>query len=183
MKFFAKGRLRWIFFVMVGLVVATVGLKLGKTKEGEYIDALYARSDFTLIDDADEFFTLKDFPKEKLLLLLFTPDVLNPEVAIAMRPFSSHLKDLQKRGVETMLVTRTNREVARNFKYSAQFRGRMLVDLSGTVGKNIGAWPMPPPSYSWGYALIDNQMRVYWLTIEHNPLTYQVISDQLNKMK
>ena len=176
-------RFRWLPFLVIALVVASVGLYVGKQREGAYIGQLYARTDFTLLDDDNEFFRLRDFAPERLLLLVFTPDELDPELVPAFRDFASHLGDLRRMGVEAMLVSRTNREIARNFKQAARFSGRLLLDTSGTVGRNIGIWPGFDQVSYWGYAVVDAQNHVFWTGTEHRPKTYAELRAELQKLK
>lgn len=178
-----KGRYRWFIFVFVALVVATAGLVLGKRKEGDYLRSLYARTDFMLLTDDDEFFRLRDFPKTKLLLLVFTPDSLVPELVEPFRGFSRRVPDLQQRGVEVMLLTRGNREIARNFKNAAAFPAKLLIDNSGTVGKNLGIWKDLLPVRYWGYAVVDSGLNLYWSATSPGPLTFDEVWNQLQKLK
>jgi peroxiredoxin len=156
---------------------------VGKRREGEFLSKMYARTDFTLLDDDNEFFRLKDFPKEKLLLLVFTPDGLSPSLVETFRAFSARVKDLRAKGVEVMMVSRTNRDTVHNFRNSVFFPGRVLIDTSGTVGRNIGIWDNFLPVDYWGYALVDGSSHVYWTTREPRPLTYDEVWAQLKKMK
>ena len=178
-----KGRLRWLIVLMVSLVVATAGLMLGKRKEGDYLRSLYARTDFMLLSDDDEFFRLRDFPKQKLLLLVFTPDALPPEIVPPFRSFARRVPDLRVKGVEVMVITRENREIARNFLNAAGFSSKLLLDHSGTVGKNLGIWKDNLPVSYWGYAVVDSGLNLYWSDTSPKPLTYDEVWAQLEKMK
>lgn len=167
---------------MAAMVTAGGGLLLGKFKEKDYIAQLYRRQDFTLLDSQGNFFQLAKFPEEKLLLLVFTPDGIHPVFVKAFRELSSHLKELSALDVEVMLITRTSREIARNFKEAAQFQSTLLLDPSGTVGRNIGIWPSPEPVNFWGYALIDNRLQVYWTKTNNYPLNFAQIMTELRKL-
>ncbi|RYZ96513.1 MAG: redoxin domain-containing protein, partial [Proteobacteria bacterium] len=129
-----KGIYRWLGLAFIVLAVIGGGLYVGKQREGDYIKKMYERTDFTLLDDDNEFFRLKDFPKEKLLLLVFTPDILSPELVDTFRVFSKKVPALRAKGVEVMMVSRANREILHNFRSSVYFPGRVLIDTSGTVG-------------------------------------------------
>ncbi len=71
-----------------------------------------------------------------------------------------------------MLVARTNREIARNFKRASHFEGRMLLDPSGTVGRLAGVWPGLEPVEHWGYVLTDRSFQLYWGMLEPAPINF-----------
>lgn len=176
------GRYRWLLIFFAALVTAGGGLFLGKMKEKDYVGEMYARKDFTLMDDQGELFQLAKFPPNKLLLLIFTPDGLPPGQVKPFREFSRKLGELKRLDVESMMVTRTNREVARNFKESAGFPSRMLVDSSGTVGRLVEIWPRPDAVSYWGYALVDNRLHVYWAATSPAPMEYGRLLAELKKL-
>jgi peroxiredoxin len=176
------GRYRWLLIFVAALITAGGGLFLGKMKEKDYVSEMYARKDFTLMDDQGELFQLAKFPHNKLLLLIFTPDSLPPGQVKPFREFSRRLGELKGLDVESMMVTRTNREVARNFKESAGFPSRMLVDSSGTVGRLVGVWPRPDQVAYWGYALVDNRLQVYWAATAPAPMDYGSLLKELKKL-
>lgn len=176
------GRYRWLLIFFAALVTAGGGLFLGKMKEKDYVGQMYARKDFTLMDDKGELFQLAKFPANKLLLLIFTPDGLPPSQVKPFREFSRKLAELQQLDVESMMITRTNREVARNFKEASGFPFRMLVDASGTVGRLVGIWPKPDPVAYWGYAIADNQLHVYWAATSQAPMEYSRLLGELKKL-
>lgn len=178
-----KSAYRWLGLTFVVLLVVGAGLWVGKQREGAYLERLYARTDFTLLDDDNEFFHLHDFPKDRLLLLVFTPDALSPSLVETFRNFSRHVKDLKARGVDVMMVSRTNRDTVHNFRSSVYFPGRVLLDTSGTVGRNIGIWDDFTPVNYWGYALVDGANHVYWTSREENILSYEQVWAQLKKMR
>lgn len=180
MKFFGKSR--WVLVAVATLITATAGLVLGKMKEKNYLGGLYARTDFTLLDDKGEFFQLSKVSPSRLLLLIFTPDAIHPSLVRPFREFSGHLEDLKRLGIDVLMVTRTNREIARNFKEASQFSSRLLVDTSGSVGKNLGIWADLNPVGYWGYALIDNKMRVFWAFSESRPMSYDELIVDLKKI-
>jgi peroxiredoxin len=176
------GRYRWLLVFFAALVTAGGGLFLGKMKEKDYVGQMYARKDFTLMDDKGELFQLAKFPANKLLLLIFTPDALPPAQVKPFREFARKLGELKQLDVESMMVTRTNREIARNFKESSGFTSRMLVDMSGTVGRLVGIWPQPDPVSYWGYALVDNHLQVYWAASSQAPMDYGRLLGELKKL-
>jgi len=180
MSFFKK--FRWIFVVAFALFTATAGLMLGKFKEKDFISGLYERRDFTLLDDQGEFFQLSKQPSSRLLLLVFTPDSIHPSLVAPFREFSGRIDDLKNLGIDSFMVTRTNREIARNFKEAARFPSRLLVDTSGSVGRNIGIWPDMNPVNYWGYAVLDNHMRVFWASTESRPMTFEELLVELKKV-
>lgn len=177
------GNFRWVFILMAALIVAASGLLFGKMREKDFIAKMYERNDFMLLDAKGDFFQLQKFPKNKLLLLIFTPDSIDPRWVKPFKEFSAKVANLQKIGIEVMLITRTNREVARNFAEGAKFPSRLLLDNSGTVGRNLGVWPDFSPASYWGYALIDNQMRLYWAIREKEPLAYPDLVKSLQAVK
>lgn len=176
------GKYRWLLIFFAALVTAGAGLFLGKMKEKDYVGQMYARKDFTLMDDKGELFQLAKFPADKLLLLVFTPDALPPSEVKPFREFSRRLGELKGLDVESMMVTRTNREVARNFKEASGFSSRLLVDTSGTVGRLVGIWPQPDTVRYWGYALVDNRLQVYWAATSQTPMEYGRLLEELKKL-
>lgn len=176
------GRYRWLAIFFAALITAGGGLFLGKMKEKDYVGQMYARKNFTLMDDKGELFELSKFPGNKLLLLIFTPDALPPRQVKPFADFSKRLGQLKSLDVESMIVTRTNREIARNFKEASGFPSRMLVDTSGTVGRLVGIWPDNRAVTYWGYALADNQLRVYWAATSQVPMQYDALLTELKKL-
>ncbi len=126
---FGNFRYRWVFVLAALLMAAGGGLMFGKWKEKDSISRLYARTDFTLLTDDGEFFQLSKLPKEKLLLLVFTPDEIYPATVKQFHKFSLEVSRLEKLGIEVKMISRTNREIARNFKQAAQFTRPLLVDI------------------------------------------------------
>jgi peroxiredoxin len=176
-----SGNIRWVLILVASLMVGTAGLIVGKMKEKDYVENMYARRDFMLLDEKGEFFQLKKFPDDKLLLLIFTPDELRPSWVKGFKEFSAKVSGLQKLDIEVMMITRTNREIVRNFKNASGFRPRLLLDPSGTVGRHLGIWENGP-AFAWGYALIDNRFQLYWAVREHAPLTYPKLMEYLQKL-
>ncbi len=162
---------KWILLAVCALFAIGGGLILGKVREKDYIGQLYSRATFTLLDDTGAFFDLAKFPEGKKLLLVFTPDGIPPSTVKPFYEFSRQLKKLAD--MEVVLVTRTNREIARNFKTAAHFPGRMLLDPSGTVGRLAGIWPGMEPVEHWGYVLTDRSFQLYWGTVEKAPIGFQ----------
>lgn len=165
-------KFKWLFAVCALMAAAAGGLYVGKAKEGEYFSALYSRRDFTLLDDNGDFFTLSSVPERTLVLLLFTPDGIPVEAVRPIHEFSRHLDNLKKMGIETMLISRTNRDIVRNFKQAARFPGRLLLDTGGTVGRNAGIWEGFAPVPYWGYVLVNHRFEVLWLLRQERPLTF-----------
>jgi peroxiredoxin len=173
---------RWFIVIFVALITGAAGLMTGKLKEKDYLGQLYARSDFTLLDDQNEFFQLSKFPSARLLLLIFTPDTLHPKLVKPFAEFSRHLNEFKAMGIDVMMITRTNREIARNFKEAARFSSRLLIDNSGTVGRNIGVWPDANPVKTWGYVLMDNKLQVYWATTDTVPKAFPELMKEFKKL-
>jgi peroxiredoxin len=174
-------RSRWIWLLLAALLAAAAGFVFGQLKNQDYLAQLYQRTDFTLLDDKGEFFQLSQFPERRHLLLIFTPDGIPPA---DVKPFHELTKQAGSLGgVEVMLITRTNREIARNFKEAAGFQGRLLVDASGTVGRIAGIWPGIDPVSHWGYALIDRDFRLYWVTTASRVLSYQEVRDRVERAR
>lgn len=155
---------KWLLMALVFFSVLGIGLFVGKVKDSDRIIKMYERQNFTLLDDSGGFFRLSDFPKEKKLLLIFTPDGILPPDVVPFFQFSKFLPRLQKEKIDVALITRTNKEIVKNFKQAAKFPERILLDESGTVGKLIGVWPDPTPVDYWSYALTDANFKLYWLT-------------------
>jgi peroxiredoxin len=157
---------------------------LGKVKERDYLAALYERRDFTLLDDNGDFFQLSSLPRKKLALLVFTPDGIPPRDAKPFHEFSLHLGELRGQGIEALLVSRTNREIAKNFKRATRFPGRLLLDTGGSVGRNAGIWPGIELISYWGYALVDNEFHVLWTALSENaPLGYEKLIAELKSAR
>jgi peroxiredoxin len=175
-------RYRWIVMLFALALAAGGGLFFGKWKEKDAISKLYSRPDFTLLTDAGEFFQLSKFPKEKLLLLVFTPDGISPSVVPTFSKFSLEIPKLEKIGIEVKMISRTNREIARNFKNAARFKNSLLVDTSGSVGRNLGLWPDMNPVKTWGYGLINNQMQLFWAATDTEPMMVHEIIEELQKI-
>lgn len=177
------GRLKWFFVAFVVLATAAAGLFLGKSKEGEYLNSLYARRDFTLLDDSGDFFTLSSLPEKTLLLLVFTPDGIPVDSVGPLHVFSRHLGDLKGMGIETMLISRTNRDIVQNFKRAAGFPGRLLLDTGGTVGRIAGVWEGIEPASYWGYALVNQRFETLWLAKHNTPLSFTELKKALNEAR
>ncbi len=175
-------RSKWIYFTVALLVVCTAGLVVGKLREGDYLTALYARHDFTLLDTDGNFFHLGDTPERTLVLLVFTPDLMPREASLPIYGFGRHVDDLRQRGIETALVTRLNRDIALNFQHASRYPGRVLLDPTGTVGKLAGAW-QPGTEKEWSYALVDRTFRVLWFASSEQPLRYEELLTELKKAK
>lgn len=176
---FPKGK--WIWLALTAVLVAGAGLIFGNFLNKDYLDQLYNRGDFVLLDQQGEFFQLSKFPENKLLLLVFTPDGIPPADVEPMYRFARHIPKLE--GVEVMLITRTNREIVKNFGAAAHFKGRILIDASGTVGRIVGIWPSQEPVGHWGYALIDRDFRTYWVTTASRILTYDEVRERVEKFR
>ncbi|MGZ3694992.1 MAG: hypothetical protein ACXWQO_12595 [Bdellovibrionota bacterium] len=172
-----------IYFLLgiVALCVAISGLMVGRQREKAYLEALETHHDFTLIDDADDFFRLNSLPKDERLLLIFTPDGIPTNTVKAFFDFSLHLSDLAKDKIRVRLVTRTNRDIVANFKRAAHFDERVLLDVGGTVGSAAGAWTMLNPTTQWTYVLTDSQFHIFWRKAAEAPLSYEQIKAELPK--
>jgi peroxiredoxin len=179
---FHHQRVKWYLFAFTLMVVCAGGLILGKTRERDFMGALYDRHDFTLLDDQGEFFRLGAMPEKTLALLVFTPDGIPPSTVKPFYEFGRHVDDLRLRGIEPFLVSRTNREIVRNFKEAAHFGARLLLDTGGTVGRNTGAWEMAPVA-TWAYALVDRSFHVLWLANSEEPMAYERLLGELKKAK
>ncbi len=179
---FLGNRYRWVLILICFAMAAIGGLFFGKWKEKDSIARMYARTDFTLLTEKGEFFQLSKLSKDKLLLLVFTPDELSPKLVKVFHQFFLELPRLEKLGIEVKMITRTNREIVRNFKQSAGFDRDLLIDTSGTVGRNLGIWPDLHPVDTWGYGLLNSQMQLYWAATDTQPMTVSEIIDELKKV-
>lgn len=175
-------RPKWFVVAFLLLAVGVAGLVVGRNREKDFIGALYERHDFTLLDDQGDFFRLGALPEKKLALLVFTPDGIPPATVKPVYEFGLHLDELRRKGIETFLVSRTNREIARNFKRAANFGARLLLDTGGVVGRNAGAWG-PQPSATWAYALVDRSFRVLWLANSDAPMSYERLLGELSRAR
>lgn len=175
------GRYKWIWLVLSLMLTATVGLIMGKSKEKDYLAGLYERRDFTLLDDAGDFFSISKLPERTLALLVFTPDGIPVNAVRPFYEFGRHVDDLRKMGIETMLVSRTNREVVKNFKAAARFPARLLLDTGGTVGRNTGIWEGFEAAPYWGYALVNNRNEVLWLERSEGVMSFEALKKTLNE--
>jgi peroxiredoxin len=173
------GKYKWHFMAVALLLTGIGGLLLGKARESEYMKSLYARTDFTLLDDSGDFFSISSLPEKKLALLIFTPDGIPVETVKPMHEFSQHLDDLRKMGIEPMLISRTNRDIVRNFKHASRFPARVLLDSSGTVGRNTGIWDGLTGATYWGYALVNRRNEVLWLARENELMSFEKLKKTL----
>ncbi len=178
-----NSRFKWYGVFVSLFLVCGAGLMLGKFREKDYLSALYERRDFTLLDDRGDFFRLNSMSEKKLALLVFTPDGIPVEMVKPFAEFSRHVDDLQKQGIETYLVSRTNREIVKNFKYASRFPERLLLDTGGTVGRNAGVWPSVEPVSYWAYALVDREFHVLWLKTHEFPLPYEQLIQMLKEAR
>ncbi|MGZ3653522.1 MAG: redoxin domain-containing protein [Bdellovibrionota bacterium] len=176
-------RLKWYAFAICLMGVCTGGLMLGKAKEHDYLGGLYERHDFTLLDDENEFFHLAAMPTRTLALLVFTPDGIPVNTVKPMYDFGQHLDDLRNQGIETYLVSRTSKDIVRNFKRAARLRTRVLLDVGGTVARNAGAWDGVRLVSTWAYALVDKNFHVLWLANSDQPMEYTQLIGELRKAR
>ena len=160
--------------------MAGAGLYVGKLKEGSYFGKLYERSDFILMDDQGDFFQLSKFDRNKLLLLIFTPDSIHPSAVRPMYEFSKGINNLKSLGIEVVLVSRTNREIVRNFIRASAFPGKFLVDMSGSVGRLAGLWELSATN-DWGYALMDNHFQIFWKQKSPQILNWENLISEIQK--
>lgn len=176
-------RRRWFLLLLAGSITGIAGMIIGKIKEKETLSRLYERHDFTLLDDSGNFFQLSSLPKGELALLVFTPDGIPTDTVKPFFDFSLHLAELRARGVEVFLVSRTNREIMKNFKRAARFDAPALYDPSGTVGRLTGAWPGYQLVSDWSYVLIDSSLQLIWGMRAKMPLTYADLQEAWRKFK
>lgn len=179
----ANPRLKWYALAMALMLVAGGGLMFGRYKEKDYIGGLYARSDFTLLDDAGEFFRLNSLSPKTLALLVFTPDGIPTQAVEPFYAFGRHVDDLRARGIEPFLVSRTHKDIAKNFKRAAHFTARLLLDAGGSVGRNAGVWQGTMPSTTWSYALVDREFHVLWNASADAPIAYDQLMEELRKAR
>lgn len=175
-------RYRWIGAFLAALIVGSAGLVLGKFREGDYLRTLYKRTDFTLLDDEGEFFSLHSLPQRKLALLIFTPDGIPPSMVEPVFQFGLKLDGLTAVGIEPFLVSRVNREIVRNFKRAARFPARLLLDTGGTVSRNSGVWEGPPVKY-WAYVLTDREFNILWRKTSEAPMPFEQLMAELKAAK
>jgi peroxiredoxin len=176
-------RYKWYFVIFAILATGAAGLLLGKSREADYMRSLYERRDFTLLDDGGNFFSISSLPEKTLALLIFTPDGIPVDAVKPMYEFGLHVEELRKMGIEAMLISRTNRDIAKNFKHAARFPARLLLDTGGTVGRNSGIWEEPGPAAFWGYVLLNRHNEVLWLARQAEPKTFAQLKADLNAAK
>ncbi len=172
-------RYKWFFMVFILLATGVAGLFLGKTKEADYMKSLYERRDFTLLDDDGNFFSISSLPEKTLVLLIFTPDGIPVSSVKPLNELSRKLDELKKMGIEAILISRTNREIVRNFKRAAQFPTRLLLDTGGTVGRNLGVWDGTGAAEYWGYVLVNRHNEVLWMARQEYPKSFEQIKKDL----
>lgn len=169
-------------FMILGacaLVVAGAGLVVGKKKEKAFLEALQVPRDFMLLDDADDVFQLNKMPANQRVFLIFTPDGIPTAHVKPFADFSRYLPEFAKRQIQVKMITRMNKEIVANFKRAAHFEARVLVDMSGAVGRAAGAWPTLEPVGHWHYALVDNHFNILWEKRADVPLAYEAIAREL----
>jgi peroxiredoxin len=172
-------RRHWGLWAVV-LVVGLAGLFVGQWRQEDRIRGYYRKVDFSLLDDKGEIFHLKDFPADRLLLLVFTPDGLPTNHVSPFARFNEKINELKERNIEVMVVTRTHREISRNFLLAAGYQGRLLHDLGGTVGGKVGVWDGFKPSPRWGYGLMDRTFSLHWTETAPLPLAASEILQALD---
>ena len=91
--------------------------------------------------------------------------------------------DLRAKGIEPFLVSRTNREIVKNFKRASRFGARILLDVGGTVGNIAGAWQQLQPVATWTYALVDREFRLLWVASADQPMAYDGLIKELKKAR
>lgn len=175
------GRYKWLWLVASLLLTGTVGLLLGKSEEKSYLASLYERRDFTLLDDSGDFFSISKIPERTLALLVFTPDGIPVESVRPFHEFSARVEELKKMGIEAILISRTNREIVKNFKAAARFPGKLLLDTGGTVGRNTGIWDGYEAVPYWGYALLNNRNEVLWMERSDSVMSVDALKKALNE--
>lgn len=152
---------RWIFLAFIVVVIAAMGIIFGKIRGAGFIEQMYERKNFTLLDDKGDFFELKNLPEKRFALLIFTPDAIPTNMVQPLYDFGKTKEFFQVKNIELILVTRTNSEIVKNFKRASKFPGRLLIDTSGTVGKIAGVWE-DKVAIHWSYILTDNKFHIYW---------------------
>jgi peroxiredoxin len=169
------GMNRWSWLAMAAaiLVAGGAGLMYGKLKEKDYLASMNTFHDFTLLDDQGEFFHLNELPASSLALLIFTPDGIPTNNVKPFSDFFRHAEGLKAEGLEIVVISRSNREIVRNFLRATRFPVRFLVDAGGSVGLNLGAWSNIQPSREWSYILVDRKLQVYWSQQSAKPVSYE----------
>ena len=172
---------RRIGIVSVLIMVVVGGLIFGRVKEATYLPMLNERKDFLLQDYKGEFFHLSKMPKEKVYLLIFTPDEIFQKSVGPMAEFNLALKQIREKKVEVVWITRTNRDIVLNFRSACGFPGTLLIDMGGTVGKRFDLWPTIDTVRTWGYALVNSEGEVFKTLRSENVLTAQEVINLLDK--
>jgi len=147
-------------------------------KKGDFFRRLYARKSFTLIAGDGKIFDTKDFPKDKRILLIFTPDTIPVS---AVKPFRFLLRDLQRSrggGIYLAVTSRVHEDIVRNFLHAAGFTGKVLLDPSGSLGRYLGAWPSMEPAQDWTFVLVDHELKAKWAVAKKEVPDYKEFGDR-----
>jgi len=147
------------------LLVVGVGNLFWKNKKEQALKELKTVKQFSLLEDNGKLFKSTDLSSSQKMLLIFTPDFPTQIDVNAFYKFIKYQESLEKKGIQVILISRGNQDLIQNFKRATRFKGRLLFDLSGTVGKLFGAWPTLEKDKNWTYALVGNDLRVYWQKI------------------
>ena len=150
-----------MYLVLAFLIISALGYFFGKIRGAGFIEQMYERRNFTLLEDNGNFFELKSLPEKRLALLIFTPDAIPSNMVKPLFDFGRAEEFFRSKNIELILVTRTNSEIVKNFKRATRFPGRLLIDSSGTVGRLSGVWG-EGEAKGWGYLLTDNKFGLLW---------------------
>lgn len=176
-------KFRWAVFGVVAMVVAGSGLILGKLQEEKLLSNLNTSVGFTLMDTNYHLYSLKDLPKDKLLLLILTPDGIPTNTVLPFSRFVAKSKKLTDLGLEISVVSRLDADVLKNFQKATRFKGHVLLDPSGVIGRKLGVQPTDRKSNRWDYAIVDNQMHLYWKTSSETPLLVEQLVNSIDSVK
>ncbi|MCO5142294.1 MAG: peroxiredoxin family protein [Oligoflexia bacterium] len=172
---------KWAIIGIVAMIVAGSGLFVGKLQEKKFLTNLHSSMGFTLMDVDYQMYSLKDLPKEKFLLLILTPDGIPTKTVLPFARFSAKSKSLTEIGIEIALVSKLSVDLLKNFQKATRFKGKVLLDPSGFIGRKIGAWTTQNETTNWNYVIIDKDMNIYWKTSAQQPLLIEQLVDSVRR--
>ena len=173
-------RYRFLFLFLVGgILTVTAGTVIWNQKKGPYLEALYERSSFILLDDQNNFYGTKDIKEGERLFLVFVPDAIESRYIGELHKFAGDLDILRSKKIAVALVARLPPDSIRNLKRLAQFPGRALLDPSGSLGRVTGIWPDMEPVRTWGYVMIDKNLHVLWAARADHLLSFAEYQQKL----
>ena len=173
-------RYRFIFLFLIGAIAAVLaGNTVWKEKKSAFIGSVYERHSFLLLDDEGNLFGTKNLQSDEKLLLVFVPDILQPDSTVQLKSFARDLGALKKKNIVVALISRSNFDVSFNLKRISGYPGRILRDPSGSIGRILGAWTSYQATKEWRYALVDKGLRIFWSASADHAMSLSEFSEKL----